>query len=98
MNPPRDSKGRALGKHGTLHTRPEQVRDPLFQHSEFFDPRDLVLVKYEMLRRVRIEGMGVTADMIPDLAVHCMTDACHFTNPKLPTVEEYEAMFREAMG
>ena len=45
MKAPRDSKGRALWKHGALHTRPEQVRDPLFQHSEFFDPRDLVLVK-----------------------------------------------------
>jgi transposase len=61
MNPPRDSKGRALWKHGALHTRPEQVRDPLFQHSEFFDPRDLVLVKYEMLRRVRVDGQSAAA-------------------------------------
>jgi transposase len=55
-----DSKSRALREHGALHSRPEQVHDPLFQQSEFFDPRDLVLVKYEMLRRVRIEGMSVT--------------------------------------
>jgi transposase len=59
MNPPRDSKSRALWKHGALHTRPERVCDPLFQHSEFFDPRDLVLVKYEMLRRARVEGQSV---------------------------------------
>ena len=55
-----DSKSRALREHAALHPRPEQVHDPLFQHSEFFDPRDLVLVKYEMLRRVRVEGMSVT--------------------------------------
>lgn len=54
------SKSRTLRKHGSLHPRPHQVRDPLFQHSEFFDPRDLVLVKYEMLRRVRVEGQSVT--------------------------------------
>jgi len=43
-------------------------------------------------------AMGVTADMVPGLATHCMTDACHFANPKLPTVEEYEKMFIEAIG
>ena len=56
-----DSKSRALREHAALHPRPEQVHDPLFQHSEFFDPRDLVLVKYEMLRRVRVDGQSVTA-------------------------------------
>ncbi len=55
-----DSKTRVLAEHGALNPRAQQVRDPLFQHSEFFDPRDLVLVKYEMLRRVRIEGQSVT--------------------------------------
>src|ERR1035438_7642996 len=56
MDEQQDSKGRALREHGTLHPRPNKVHDSLFQHSEFFDPRDLVLVKYEMLRRVRVEG------------------------------------------
>ena len=55
-----DSKTRVLAEHGALYPRAKQVRDPLFQHSEFFDPRDMVLVKYEMLRRVRIEGQSVT--------------------------------------
>jgi transposase len=45
-----------LREHGALHPRPSRVHDPIFQHSEFFDPRDLVLVKYEMIRRVRVEG------------------------------------------
>ncbi|MEI7837759.1 MAG: helix-turn-helix domain-containing protein [Planctomycetota bacterium] len=55
-----DSKCRALREHGTLHPRPERVHDPLFQNSEFFDPHDLMLVKYEMLRRVRVEGHSAT--------------------------------------
>jgi transposase len=56
MDERQDSKSRALREHGALHPRPTRVHDPTFQHSEFFDPRDLVLVKYEMLRRVRVEG------------------------------------------
>ncbi len=56
-----DSKSRALEEHGALHPRPDQVQDPLFRDSTFFDPRDLVLVKYEMLRRVRVEGASVTS-------------------------------------
>lgn len=42
--------------------------------------------------------MGVREDMVPALSRHCMNDACHLTNPKLPTVEEYETMFRTALG
>jgi transposase len=30
-----------------------------FHQGEFFDPEDLVQVKYEMLRRVRVEGQSV---------------------------------------
>ena len=32
-----------------------------FQRSDFFDARDLLQVKYEMLRRVHVEGVSVTA-------------------------------------
>jgi transposase len=35
------------------------VRDPAFREGEFFDPRDLVQVKYEMLRRVRSDGRSI---------------------------------------
>jgi len=55
-----NTKNRALQEHGTLNPRPQRVRDPLFQDNEFFDPLDLLLVKYEMLRRVRVEGESVT--------------------------------------
>ena len=47
-----DQKREALKKHGVLHKRPEQVTDELFRQGDFFDPRDLVQVKYEMLRRI----------------------------------------------
>ena len=36
------------------------MRDPKFQENEFFDPRDLVQVRYEMLRRVSVENSSVT--------------------------------------
>jgi transposase len=56
-----DSKGEALRQHGTLNPRPEAVTDPLFQVQDFFDARDLAQVKYEMLRRVRVDGAPVQA-------------------------------------
>ncbi len=58
--PRRDSKVEALRAQGALHPHPQQVRDPLFGSHEFFDPRDLVQVKYEMVRRVEIDGHSVT--------------------------------------
>jgi hypothetical protein len=45
----RDAKVEALRAQGVLHPRPEAVRDSLFGSHEFFDARDLVQVKYEML-------------------------------------------------
>ena len=56
----RDPKLGALREQGTLNPRPEDVKDPLFQENEFFDSRDLVQVKYEMLRRHLIEGSAIT--------------------------------------
>ena len=58
--PNRDPKSRALQREGSLHPHPEQVTDELFLTHEFFDPRDLVQVKYEMLRRVQSEGQAVS--------------------------------------
>jgi transposase len=55
-----DTKLRTLRQQGTLNPRPKAVRDELFLQDDFFDPRDLVQVKYEMLRRVRTEGESVT--------------------------------------
>ncbi len=55
------TKTEALRKEGTLNPAPEAVRDPKFKENEFFDPHDIVQVKYEMLRRVSVENSAVSA-------------------------------------
>ena len=52
-------KANALLEEGTLNPKPKKVRDPKFQQNEFFDPRDIVQVRYEMLRHVSIENTSV---------------------------------------
>jgi len=52
-------KVKALLEEGTLNPTPAKVRDPKFRENEFFDPRDLVQVKYELLRRVSVENTSV---------------------------------------
>lgn len=58
--PSEDPKLESLRRHGALNPRPHSVVDELFTGDELFDPRDLVQVKYEMLRRVRKEGRSIT--------------------------------------
>jgi transposase len=56
-----DLKEAALREARSLNPRPEAVADEAFTAGpEFFDARDLVQVKYEMVRRVRAEGQPVT--------------------------------------
>jgi transposase len=55
-----DAKSQILRNHGVLNPHPHKVTDPAFVRHVFFDPRDLLLVKYEMLRRVRVEGLSIT--------------------------------------
>jgi transposase len=52
----RDTKTKHLEQQGALNRHPEGVRAPWFAAGGFFDARDLVQVKYEMLRQVSIEG------------------------------------------
>ncbi len=56
---PADAKTRALKEHGCLSPNAGTVRDELFASNAFFDPRDLLQVRYEMLRRVREDGVPV---------------------------------------
>ena len=56
----RNPKLEALRDQGTLNPHPEQVRDELFLEHDFFDPNDLLQVKYEMLRKRRVEGETAT--------------------------------------
>jgi transposase len=55
-----DPKRKALREQGTLNSHPEKVDDALFKNSTFFDPRDLLQIKYEMLRRVELEEKTVS--------------------------------------
>jgi transposase len=55
-----DPKIEALRQRGCLNPHPEKVSDPLFAESVFFDARDLVQVKYEMIRRVETDGQTVS--------------------------------------
>ena len=50
-----DPKRERLNRQGVLNPHPERVRAPLFDSGDFFDARDLVQTKYEMLRQVRVE-------------------------------------------
>ena len=59
-NSPPDAKTSALRAARALHPRPDAVQDETFSGHEFFDRRDRVQVKYEMLRRHRVEGKPVT--------------------------------------
>ena len=55
-----EEKRHTLRQQGTLNPRPQDVTHSLFQDSDFFDRHDLVQVKYEMLRQVRIEKQLVS--------------------------------------
>ena len=55
-----DSKQQSLRDHNVLYKKGGKVTDELFQTFDFFDPRDLIQVKYEMLRRVKKKGWPVT--------------------------------------
>jgi len=54
--PKQDPKAARLNALGVLNPHPERVQTPTFLADPFFDPRDLVQVKYEMLRLVQVEG------------------------------------------
>lgn len=58
--PDPSSKIEALKKAGAFNPRADQVSHPLFERSEFFDPRDLPQLKYEALRALRQDGYSVT--------------------------------------
>jgi transposase len=54
-----DPKVQALRAERSLNPRPEAVSDERFSSSGFLDARDLVQVKYEMVRRARVDGEPV---------------------------------------
>jgi transposase len=50
----------SLQASGTLNFSPEKVQDPIFQEGAFFDPMDIVQVKYELIRRVQTERASIS--------------------------------------
>jgi transposase len=59
-HPAADEKHAALRAVGALNPHADAVADPAFVGHPFFDPHDLVQVKYEMLRRVHADGHPIT--------------------------------------
>jgi len=49
----------ALEQSDTLNRYADKVTDPKFKNIAFFDPDDIVQVKYEMLRSVQKDGAGI---------------------------------------
>lgn len=50
-----------LKEQGMLNAHPDRVRDQLFLENDFFDPQDLLQVKYEMIRKVERDEASVTS-------------------------------------
>ena len=59
-----DPKCNSLREQASLNRHPERVQDALFQAHPFFDPRDLVQVRYEMVRRVMCDGQPIEATAV----------------------------------
>ena len=53
------TKRQALEASGTFNPRAAKVRHALFQQSEFFDPQDLLQLKYETLRALKAEACSI---------------------------------------
>jgi len=64
-------KQQVLRQHATLNPRPGGVTHALFAGGEFFDPDDLLQVKYEMLRLVNVDKRPISE----------AAKACGFSRP-----------------
>ena len=72
-----------LKRTGTFNPRPDSVSDTLFKENPFFDPKDLLQVRYEMLRRHSVEGASIV-DVATGFGV------------SRPTVYQTQAAFQQA--
>lgn len=54
-----DQKTKELRKCRCLNPRPEKVTCDLFKGRGFFDPRDLLQVKYEMVRKITVDNKPI---------------------------------------
>ena len=56
----KDSKKMGLKLSNTFNRHSDKISDPLFSGDDFFDPNDLLQVKYEMLRKVSKENWKIS--------------------------------------
>ena len=63
-----DPKLTILARSGVANARANEIEDSAFVRDDFFDPRDLLQVRYEMLRRVRVDGQSI-ADVAKSFGV-----------------------------
>jgi transposase len=76
------AKRQALQAAGTFNRRAAQVRHPIFQQSSFFDPEDLLQLKYETLRALEKD--------------HCpVAQAAREFGLSRPTIYEAQAQFQQ---
>lgn len=78
-----DQKSLELQRTGTLNPHPDSISDPLFKQDPFFDPKDLLQVRYEMLRRHSVEGASIV-DVATQFGI------------SRPTVYQAQAAFEQA--
>lgn len=78
-----DQKTLELKRTGTLNPHPDTVSDALFQENPFFDPKDLIQVRYEMLRRHSVDGVSIV-------------DVASRFGVSRPTVYQAQAAFQQA--
>src|SRR5882672_7435158 len=76
-------KMQELKRTGTFNPRPDSVSDTLFKENPFFDPKDLLQVRYEMLRRHSVEG-------------HSIVDIATNFGVSRPTVYQAQLAFEQA--
>jgi transposase len=82
-NPRSNPKLAALKATGTLNPNPQDVIDPLFRGGGFFDPHDLLQVRYEMVRQHRVGNVPVAT-------------TAHLFGVSLPTAYHAHAAFEAA--
>jgi transposase len=78
-----DRKSLELKRTATLNPRLDSIADPLFKENPFFDPKDMLQVRYEMLRRHRVEGVS-------------MVEVANRFGVSRPTLYQAQAAFEQA--
>lgn len=78
-----DQKTLELKRTGTLNPHPDSVSDTLFKENPFFDPKDFLQVRYEMLRQHTMDGVSIV-------------DVATRFGVSRPTVYQAQAAFQRA--